>query len=83
MVITASGFEGDQAAEGWRHGPAVALGLLPSIAAWSWQSISSTYVATRTLFCEALPAEAAAAAPYCEMELAELMQVGWSRCHWG
>ena len=42
LQITAQGFEGDKTPEGWRHGPAVALGLVPSIAAWTWQS--STHI---------------------------------------
>ena len=55
LQITASGFEGDQTPEGWKHGPAVAMGLLPSISAWGWQGVSTTYRATRTMFCEGAP----------------------------
>ena len=74
LQITASGFEGDHTPEGWKHGPAVALGLLPSIAAWSWQSVETTFSATRSLYCNAMDSAAAAAMPECALELYELMQ---------
>ena len=61
LQITAQGFEGDNTPEGWRHGPAVALGLIPSMSAWSWQTVASTYDATRTLLCEAMEPAARAA----------------------
>ena len=75
LQITAGGFEGDHTPEGWKHGPAVALGLLPSIAAWSWQSIETTFTATRTLYCNAMPYPAGPSGErMCQMELHELMQ---------
>ena len=86
LQITASGFEGDKTPEGWKHGPAVALGLIPSIAAWSWNSVSSTFDATRALLCrpaaEAAAAGDSSASPllealptgYCTTELADLIQ---------
>ncbi|KOO28176.1 membrane protein, partial [Chrysochromulina tobinii] len=75
LQITAGGFEGDHTPEGWKHGPAVALGLLPSIAAWSWQSIETTFTATRTLYCKAMPYPAGPSGErMCQMELHELMQ---------
>lgn len=52
LQITAQGFEGDLTPDGWRHGPAVALGLVPSICAWSWQSVAATFTATRNLLCD-------------------------------
>lgn len=73
LQITAQGFEGDSTPEGWRHGPAVALGLIPSIAAWSWKSVSATYEATRDMLCHD---QAAAAHPskLCGLTLREVMQ---------
>ena len=43
----AAAFEGDDTPQGWRHGPAIALGLLPSISAWSWSRIERVFEATR------------------------------------
>lgn len=54
LQITAQGFEGDQTPEGWRHGPAVAIGLIPSISAWGWQTVATTFTATRNLLCGSL-----------------------------
>ena len=74
LQITAAGFEGDHTPEGWRHGPAVALGLIPSMSAWSWQTVETTYVATRGLLCDAMSADLRASTPTCDMQLEELMQ---------
>jgi AGZA family xanthine/uracil permease-like MFS transporter len=74
LTITAQGFEGDNTPEGWRHGPAVAIGLIPSIAAWSWQTVSTTYVATRGLLCDAMGEAARERTLYCDLELEEVMQ---------
>ena len=74
LQITAQGFEGDNTPEGWRHGPAVALGLLPSISAWSWQTVTTTFGATRTMLCEQMEGAVRARTPECNMELYELMQ---------
>lgn len=69
LQITASGFEGDPTPEGWRHGPAVAIGLLPSLSAWSWQMISTTFAATRDLLCET---EVGGSNPYLSRCFAEM-----------
>ena len=75
LQITAQGFESDNTPEGWRHGPAVALGLIPSIAAWSWQTVATTYQATRGLLCDAMRSDDERAnTPWCDLELHELMQ---------
>ena len=76
LQITAQGFEGDNTPEGWRHGPAVAIGLVPSIAAWSWQTVSTTFNATRGLVCESMGKEAKQPLPAaCTLELYEMMQM--------
>ena len=46
--IQAAAFEGDDTPHGWRHGPAIALGLLPSISAWSWSRIERVFEAMLT-----------------------------------
>ena len=74
LQITASGFEGDQTPEGWKHGPAVAIGLLPSIAAWGWQAVSTTFLATRDMLCASDLPRHPDHAQLCETELAELIQ---------
>ncbi|KAL1528475.1 hypothetical protein AB1Y20_009819 [Prymnesium parvum] len=79
LQITASGFESDQDPEGWRHGPAVAIGLLPSLAAWSWQAVATTFVATRDLLCESKVGQsgemmATSVPELCTMELADMIQ---------
>ncbi|KAL3914522.1 MAG: hypothetical protein SGPRY_007594, partial [Prymnesium sp.] len=79
LQITASGFEGDPTPEGWRHGPAVAIGLLPSLSAWSWQMISTTFAATRDLLCETEVGHSGqkmstSAPEMCAMELSEIIQ---------
>lgn len=74
LQITAQGFEGDQTPEGWRHGPAVALGLIPSISAWSWQSISATFAATRSMFCDGLDEQLRSVTLGCNLELSEMIQ---------
>ena len=51
LQITAAAFEGDDTPQGWRHGPAIALGLLPSISAWSWSRIERVFEATRGVIC--------------------------------
>ena len=60
LQITASAFEGDDTPHGWRHGPAIALGLLPSISAWSWSSIERVFEATRGVICADLGPQASA-----------------------
>ena len=72
LQITAQGFEGDNTPEGWRHGPAVALGLIPSMSAWSWQTVETTYAATRGLLCDAMPPERRANTSACETPLSEM-----------
>ena len=74
LQITAQGFEGDNTPEGWRHGPAVALGLIPSMSAWTWQTVATTYEATRGLLCDAMAPAVRANTTACGMELHELMQ---------
>ena len=74
LQITAQGFEGDNTPEGWRHGPAVAMGLVPSISAWSWQTVSTTFVATQKVFCDAMDAKTRAESPTCDLELYQMMQ---------
>ena len=79
LQITASGFEGDQTPEGWRHGPAVAIGLLPSISAWGWQAVSTTFSATRDLLCASKVGHkgnlvATNEPELCTMQLADIMQ---------
>ncbi|KAL1519450.1 hypothetical protein AB1Y20_022972 [Prymnesium parvum] len=76
LQITASGFEGDETPEGWRHGPAVAIGLLPSLSAWCWQAVSTTFDATRDLFCETSLGACGEAnrTHLCSLELADIIQ---------
>ena len=93
LQITASGFEGDQTPEGWKHGPAVALGLIPSIAAWCWQSVQTTFTAARDLMCDSVAAGSSGALHasyhYCGSELHDLIQpastpiAAMSRIDWG
>lgn len=79
LQITASGFERDQTPEGWRHGPAVAIGLVPSLAAWGWQVVSTTFIATRDLFCEGQPdssceSTVVSVTALCKLELEDIIQ---------
>ena len=74
LQITAQGFEGGSTPEGWRHGPAVALGLVPSISAWSWKSISSTFEATRDMLCHAAGGHLNESSSLCQSTLREIMQ---------
>lgn len=60
LQITAAAFEGDDAPHGWRHGPAIALGLLPSISAWSWSRTELVFEATRGVICADLGPQARA-----------------------
>ena len=74
LQITAQGFESDNTPEGWRHGPAVALGLIPSIAAWSRRRLLphiKRHVVCCVMQCDD---DERANTPWCDLELHELMQ---------
>ena len=75
LQITAHAFEGDNTPEGWRHGPAIALGLLPSIAAWSWQRVELVFEATRGVICADLGPQARRSHELCVERLAQLINI--------